>query len=299
LGAFNVLLLITIRRSNNFHIKPLTYRYNGITIIHKSTIFSVLPLVIIAGGDTVRRKLIKESLSDKVREHLKTMIANKEFGPTGQLPREDVLGEQLGVSRITVRDALANLEMDGYIYRKQGKGTFANYRVARIKHRISSAKEFFALINEKGFMPSVPYCRHYTQQAGPLVGDKLGCSPGTDIVTIEKLFLADELPVIYCINMIPAHLVEPGLFQEDLTRPIFKLLRKFSFPPIQYDIVDIIPTVADEKIAELMSLEQGSPLLLLEATAYDIDEKPIILFQEYYREGFIRFSEVRTTHYHR
>lgn len=245
----------------------------------------------------MRRKLVKETLSDKVREHLREMIENKEFGPTGQLPNEEQLGEMLGVSRITIRDALANLEMDGYIYRKQGKGTFANYRVAKVKHRISSAKEFFALISEKGFTPSVPYCRYHLGEADPLVCDKLGCEPDAEIVTIEKLFLADELPVIYCVNMIPAHLVDERLFQEDLTRPIFKLLRNFSFPEIQYDIVDIIPTIADEKLSQLMNCEQGSPVLLLEATAYDNREKPVMLFQEYYREGFIRFSEVRTTHY--
>lgn len=247
----------------------------------------------------VGRRLVKETLSDKVRDHLKEMIERKEFEPSGQLPSEEVLGEMMGVSRITIRDALANLEMDGYVYRRQGKGTFANYRVAKVKHRISSAKEFFALISEKGFVPSVPYCHYYLGEAGPLVSSKLGCEPKTEIVTIEKLFLADQLPVIFCLNMIPAHLVDKQLFQEDLTRPIFKLLRNYSFPYIQYDIVDIIPTVADEKLARLMSCEQGSPLLLLEATAYDDQENPIILFQEYYREGFIRFSEVRTTHYHR
>lgn len=247
----------------------------------------------------MRRKLVKETLSDKVREHLRAMIENKEFGPAGQLPNEEQMGELLGVSRITIRDALANLEMDGYIYRRQGKGTFANYRVARVKHRISSAKEFFALISEKGFTPSVPYCRYHLRKAGRLVSDKLGCGPDTEIVTIEKLFQADDLPVIYCVNMIPAHLVDERLFQEDLTRPVFELLRHFSFPEIQYDIVDIIPIVADEKLSELMSCEPGSPMLLLEATAYDNQEKPIMLFQEYYREGFIRFSEVRTTHYHR
>jgi len=61
--------------------------------------------------------------TEMVLEFLREKICNDSF-PNGQLPRETDLCEMLGVSRVTVRRALANLSASGIIVRRQRAGTF-------------------------------------------------------------------------------------------------------------------------------------------------------------------------------
>jgi len=80
------------------------------------------------------KKISRNNLGDEVRRILIKHIKNKGFGETGAMPSEEGLASQLGVSRVTIRDALAALEREGYVIRKHGKGTYANYRVIDIKN---------------------------------------------------------------------------------------------------------------------------------------------------------------------
>lgn len=243
------------------------------------------------------RKIIKQSLAEQVREIIKEMIENEEFGESGQMPPEENLASILGVSRITIRDALANLELGGYIFRIHGKGTFANYRVAKIKSRLSYATEFTRLIKESGFVPSVGHCQVKKILAGHKTAQKLDCSVGDEIFLIEKLFLADSSPAVYCTNAIHAKFLDDSILGMNLEQPVFDLLSVFQFPPIAYDIVEIIPITADQKYASLLSCPLNSPLLLLEAIVYEKNQTPLMFNKEVYHNQFIRFSEVRTTNY--
>ncbi|MEF3306732.1 LacI family DNA-binding transcriptional regulator [Paenibacillus sp. GYB003] len=57
-------------------------------------------------------------------DELKKQISSGDYKPEDQLPTEADLGARFGVSRITTRRALEELERDGYIYRIKGSGSF-------------------------------------------------------------------------------------------------------------------------------------------------------------------------------
>ncbi len=59
---------------------------------------------------------------------LRAFLASRSAAAGGRLPPERVLANELGVSRGTLRKALANLEAEGLIWRHVGRGTFAGDR---------------------------------------------------------------------------------------------------------------------------------------------------------------------------
>ena len=63
----------------------------------------------------------------EVMEELEKLIKGRKLQPGEKLPSVEALTEILGVSRSTVREALANLETQGLIIRKQGSGTFVSH----------------------------------------------------------------------------------------------------------------------------------------------------------------------------
>lgn len=61
----------------------------------------------------------------QLKEYLKQMIQNGDIIPAQKLPSESDLVRQFKISRHTVRHSFSELENEGWIYREQGKGTFA------------------------------------------------------------------------------------------------------------------------------------------------------------------------------
>lgn len=61
-------------------------------------------------------------LYDQLRELILNKIVNGEYAVLSQIPSENEFAEQFGVSRITVRQALNQLQLEGYILRCQVKG---------------------------------------------------------------------------------------------------------------------------------------------------------------------------------
>ena len=70
----------------------------------------------------------------QVRRHLQHQMQTGEYEPDQSLPGERGLASSLGVAVSTIRQALQELESDGFIRRIQGKGTFVNSPAGRRKH---------------------------------------------------------------------------------------------------------------------------------------------------------------------
>ena len=66
----------------------------------------------------------RESISEQVFEQIKQMIIDRELYPGEKLPSETELGNILGVSRVTVRQALQKLAVLGLVETRLGEGTF-------------------------------------------------------------------------------------------------------------------------------------------------------------------------------
>lgn len=74
----------------------------------------------------MNRVVTSTTLTQSVAEHLRNLIHRGEFGPGDRLPAERELAEQLGVARMSLRDAIKTLQDDGYVEVRRGArgGTF-------------------------------------------------------------------------------------------------------------------------------------------------------------------------------
>ena len=70
-------------------------------------------------------------------------LENGRYSGAAQLPSELELASDLGVSRTVVRDALSELERDGYLERVRGIGTLVNRDVVQLKNRMDQKLEFY------------------------------------------------------------------------------------------------------------------------------------------------------------
>src|SRR5690606_6552049 len=89
----------------------------------------------------------------QVREALRGQIKTGALQPGQKLPTEDELAAQFGVSRMTLRQGLADLIDEGLLYRRRGVGTFVtHFHVERDHNKLT---DFFETARAEGFVAEV------------------------------------------------------------------------------------------------------------------------------------------------
>ncbi|HSM56478.1 MAG TPA: GntR family transcriptional regulator [Candidatus Sulfomarinibacteraceae bacterium] len=229
---------------------------------------------------------------DEVTEQIRQLIDEQTFADA-RLPSEPELTRLLGASRATVRQALSQLEAERIITRKHGVGTFVNHRVLSIGTRLDEVWDFQEMIQLAGYEPGVQHIDMSLDPAPDAFLSTLALEPGDEVLTTANLFLADGVPVIYCVDVIPARLVRRAYNDEELHGPVYTFLERRCDQRVSYNITEILAVVADEELAERLQTNAGAPLHYFEETGFNSNDEPIIYSEEYYSPSYFEFKIVR------
>ncbi len=231
---------------------------------------------------------LSKSVASALRQRLQ-----HEFAGGGRLPSEPEIASEYGVSRGTVRDALAVLEREGAIFRRQGSGTYANQYALRIQAHVETAYEFTELISQAGHTPAIQPIAVEHKPLPEDVAGRMGRDVGSDALFVRKLFLADGQPAIYCVDVLPADLIRQPYEQAELDAPIFDFLRQRCGEMISHTLAEIVPQIADDSLAALLAVPAGTALLRFDEVAFSRFNKPVLFYWAYYRDEYVRFSVLR------
>src|SRR4051794_11323954 len=123
-----------------------------------------------------------------VKRHLLDIIGT--LTPGSPVPTERLLMAQLGTSRTTVRQALAELVGEGRLVRRQGSGTYVAEPKVSWPLRMTS---FTEQANAAGRAASTELIDAQRERAGDEIAERLGVRPGAAVHRIERLRLVDEV----------------------------------------------------------------------------------------------------------
>lgn len=211
----------------------------------------------------------------------------------GRLPSEPALAQQLGASRNTIRQALAELEMEGLLFRKHGVGTFVNERVLNIGTRLEEVWDFVEMIEVNGFSPSVHHVDLSLQYPEDKIANQLNLSQNDEVLRTANTFLADEVPVIYCVDYIPAKIVRSAYDDEELHGPVYKFLKHRCHQHVDHNLTEVSPVVVDETLSRYLKCKEGIPVHYFQETAFNANEVPVMYSDEYYRPEYFSFHVLR------
>lgn len=237
------------------------------------------------------------SLTEQVKAHIKSRILSRDY-PDGRIPSETELAEALGVSRTTVRDALSRLEIEGTIVRRQGAGTFVNQPVLQIHSRLEEIWSYPDMLRAHGFTPSVRVLEAVemtaaSERIGQAVALELELEPDEPILSVTKLFLEDEAPVILTRNLIPQRLIPESYGDGDLSRPVYEFLEMFGPERLAYYLTEIVPTLAEGSLARTLEIAPGLPLIAFDETGYNELNRPVLKAYSYFRDDLLRLRLLR------
>jgi GntR family transcriptional regulator len=208
-----------------------------------------------------------------------------------RLPTERELAESYGCSLITVRRALSELVHEGRIERVRGRGT--TVRPPRIEHQPAGSLSFTAEMTRQGLLASTRLVAARPESAGEVVAAALGLEPGSPILYIERLRLADDEPVLLEQASLSAERF-PGLLAHDLEHgSLYGLLEERYHTRVARTREALQPVLLEPRESRLLGQDRRTPALLIEGIATTADDRPVEYSRTYVRGDRTRYSVER------
>ncbi|MGI8626205.1 MAG: GntR family transcriptional regulator [Geodermatophilaceae bacterium] len=213
---------------------------------------------------------------------LERLIVSRRVLAGDKLPSEVQLASILGVSRMTLRHALASVEAKGLLERRRGRfgGNF-----------VAEPKFDFMLSGLPGFTEQM---RRAHVEAGAHVVRAVTRTPPSDVRTALKLRRGDQVhevirvrsgngePVALEETYLPAS-VFIGMLSFDLTDSLYSVMqREYARGPYSADEL-VEPIKATPQQAELLNVDLGDVLLLVTRTSYSNDGTPVEFSRDHFR----------------
>ena len=208
----------------------------------------------------------------QLMEELETSIRNGVYKPGDKIMTEAEMAKEYGVSLITVRKAVGSLMEKGLVVRKQGKGTFVTK--PEYSRNMKKLQSFTEMCEQMGVKPGAQVLENRLIMADKKVADRLGIEPGSNVVYISRLRLADGEPVQVEKSYFP--LKYAFLLEEDLNNgSMFECLKEKAGAKVASSekMIELCRATAEE--AALMDVKKGDYLLFVKSTAYDENGEPM------------------------
>jgi GntR family transcriptional regulator len=206
--------------------------------------------------------------ADEVRRRLLAMIERGTLQPGQKLAAERELAVSTGVSRSTLRQALAALEESGAIRRIPGRGGGTFIAAAKVERDLSRIVGVPMLLRDQGFTAGSRVVRVGVATAGEVAGEALGIGAFDFVIALVRIRLADGVPISLEHAMFPAELV-PGLPERELGGSLYELLdAEYGLRPEEAtEHIEVVAASTDE--AAILSIEPGAPLISITRTTRD------------------------------
>lgn len=240
--------------------------------------------------------MVKANLSTSVKNRLTKYIKSLDTSGSMKLPPESELSNQLGVSRITIRRALDELEQEGSVIRIHGRGTFANPEATDIRVNLMPGAEFRSLIRSCGYKPRAEIIGIQKFQADEKLSRILKIEIGTEMYKIEKAYYADDKLAIISIDRFACDLIgvelEPEHFDE---KSVFDILLNYGSCFIARDKIEIEAVPREKVTMSKICKEQMEcdSLLVFHGVNYNQENMPVMYDTEYYNTDIVKFNLIR------
>lgn len=199
----------------------------------------------------------------QVREYVRSLVAGGT--PGSPAPSERELVNLFGVARMTVRQAMDALVVEGLLERIPGRGTF----VARPRRTATPVMSYTEEMRRRGMLPESVTLLARREQAGPGVARALGITPGDAVIHWKRLRRADGLPM--CVE--DAYLNEvllPGFLQGGMPTSLYLELATRGLRPTWVED-NITADVASDEEAGHLEVEAGGAVLRQQRRAFAED----------------------------
>lgn len=230
------------------------------------------------------------SAATRATEEIRRRLAEQTWVAGDRLPSEPALAEQVGVSRVSVRAALAQLESEGLVSRRHGSGTYVNSvrPLVRSLHQNVGSDQ---LISSRGHVPGIAQMNWRETVADEEVAGRLGLKSGTPVIELYRVRTSDGEPVTVERDWFPMSLLPPE--PVNLGPSLYAFLSSVCGVEVTFGIATLEPSRVGPEHAEVFGVPEEDLCLVVRQVDYDSDETPVSYSVEHHLASAFDFQLVR------
>ena len=237
--------------------------------------------------DTPSQKRQEPSALHAYRQ-LRELISQGMVAPGERLASERELGGKLGISRMTLRHALKALEEDGLLRSAPGRGWYVVDDM--LSEPPNELLSFHEMARARGLTATSRVLEKTQRPATLDEAEALQTAPGTEVLDLERLRMLDGLPVLVdrtCL-LLTSQSRLPGLDFSAVS--LYEVLEEESGLRASRCQYTVQAQAADERVAQLLGLSTGAPVLKGWVRTFDQRDRPLHIGQVVYRGDRYRFK---------
>lgn len=246
----------------------------------------------------LRSVVPQASLPERAAQDIRDAIHAGAY-PDGRLPAEPMLAQQLGVSKATVRHAVSILEQEGLLSRRQGAGTFIGGRALELHNNLSVNFGVTDLIESAGFSAGTSAIAVDVEAPDTRVQLALGLSGEARVLALRRSRTADGRVVARTTDVVALGLLATHGLPEAAAvafvrghQSLYEAMADLGVL-VRDGVAEIVPWKADAELARSLQTTEGTLLLRLDQTDYDVNGEPIITSTEYFVADAFKFQVYR------
>jgi GntR family transcriptional regulator len=246
---------------------------------------------IFPSGRTLKIQLPRSStvpLYTQIKEALRAKIIDGTYVAHQQLPSESEMIAAFGVSRITVRQAINDLQKEGLLFKVHGKGTFV--AMPNVAQELTHLQGFGEAMHRLGHETFSEVFGLKAVKGSSIACAKLDIEEGSMVTEIRRVRYLNREPVSidysWVRHDVGARLTEKNLREKDL----FSLIENELRQPLHSADVEIDATAATSEVAKLLKVAVGSPILRIERLTYAQEAKPLVFEYLHYRAETFKYK---------
>jgi GntR family transcriptional regulator len=206
-----------------------------------------------------------------------------------QIPNELELGQALGVSRSTVRQAVSELVSEGYLHRVKAKGTFVS-RPKVDEGFLQKLESFNSEMTQKGLRPSTKVLAQKAEPGPDKINRRLGIPPGSPVIYLCRLRYADGEPVVYLETYLPYDRYACLLEEDFSEQSLYSLLECKYNARVVKAVREIEAVPATPMEARFLNIPRNAAVCLVKTLAYTAGDVPVEYSVARYRGDRNKFS---------
>ncbi|SMD09031.1 GntR family transcriptional regulator [Pedobacter nyackensis] len=228
----------------------------------------------------------KIPLNKQAEDVLRSLIQLPEFSNGSLFPKETDLAQRWSISRNTLRQAINNLVKEGLLERKKRVGTRVTKQ--KISTNLNNWMSFTHEMESMGLSFKNLLLSVEKIAVDEEVGQSLQIHAETEVICLKRVRSTDENPMVYFESYFHPRI---GISEnENFEKPLYELLdEQYNVMPV-YSQEEIKAVAAVGKIAEILKIKEGEPLLERKRLVLDAARRPIEYNVCYYRSDWFTYS---------
>ncbi|WP_170285630.1 GntR family transcriptional regulator [Microbacterium rhizomatis] len=206
------------------------------------------------------------------------------------MPGEIELTARLECTRQQLRNAMADLEAQGIVRRRQGTVTTVDPIALRMSVRLEEQWEHAELLDRMGYRSAVDVISFHTGQIAPGVAALMELPEQTLALRVRKRWRADDAVAMIADDVVPI----PHRVEFTPSESIFTVISQVWGEPVIWEVSTPGVVALDEEMAELFERPVGTPMMTLEFVGIGASGRRLLHSFEYHSPDIVSYSLLRT-----